>query len=178
MLKTIRLLLLLGIFGLILIGCKDNSKKDESTANNTLLKTEKQNDTYVTVDLDDGSTVEMKVKRQSGNARSPNILNVNMTDYSLLVILRLRSRNTPIEEKGYEDPDADITLKNVKKNGPIDEEYRSYYYKNENGQEGETKITVTYRGENHTEGTFTGTLYSKSHKKAIIRGKFNIQKKK
>lgn len=167
---------LICIASLLLSGCKDTSEKDISAKNNV---SEKQSaaDAYVTIHLEDGRTIELDPRRQSGIINSKR-LNVNLSDYGIIVMLRLHDNNEAVEEKDYTDPRADIAIKNVAKDGALDEEYRSYYYEDQDGNEGKTQINITSFGENHAEGTFTGTLYSKSQKKATVEGKFSIKTKK
>lgn len=175
--KTKKLLLLLCVSGLILGSCKDNSEKELLGEKTVSTKTENTVEAYVTLHLEGGQTIELNPRRQSGTISSTR-LNVNMSDFGLLLMLRLHDNKEAIEEKEYTDPRADIAIKNIAKDGALEEEYRSYYYESKEGKEGDTRMKITSIGENHAEGTFTGTLYSKSNKKATIEGKFNIKKKK
>ncbi|AFL81565.1 hypothetical protein Aeqsu_2102 [Aequorivita sublithincola DSM 14238] len=176
MFKTKRLILLLGIFTIIITGCKNNSKTENGTDDTSTSKTETGNGSYAIIHLDDGRDIELDAKTISGKAFSPNLPTASLTDYSLLLLLRLNFLENPVEEKSYDVPYANITLQNVKKDGPLTEVYRTQY-KSADGKEGKTTITITSIGDTHSEGTFSGTLYSKNHKKAVIEGKFNIKKK-
>lgn len=163
-----KIVFFLGVFGFILIGCKDNSKNDKAT---------NKTDAYATIQLEDGQTIDLEVKRQKGFLSSPTNFTANMTDYGLVIMLRLDTNDQDIKEKEYENPQADLAIMNVNKDGPLDETYRSYFT-NEDGNEGETKLTLTSIAEDHSEGTFRGILYSTNHKKAVIEGKFITKRKK
>lgn len=176
MFKTKRLILLLGIFTVIMTGCKDNTKNENGTDEKASSKTETETGSYAIIHLDDGRDIELNAKSISGQAFSPKLPTASLTDYSLLLMLRLNFLENPVEEKSYDEPYANITLQNVKNDGPLTEVYRTQY-KSADGKEGKTTITITSIGDTHSEGTFSGTLYSKNHKKAVIEGKFNIKKK-
>lgn len=177
MTKTKSFLFLLCIVGLTLTACKDTSEKNLSAEKTDSTKTKNKVKAYVTIHLEDGQTIELNPRRQAGTI-NPTSLNVNISDFGAIVMLRLHDNKEAIEEKDYTDPRADIAIKNVTKDGALEEEYRSYYYESKDGKEGDTQMKITSIGENHAEGTFTGTLYSKSNKKATIEGRFNIDKKK
>lgn len=175
MFKIRHLWLILGVLGMLLLSCKDTSEHKGATDQTT--KTKHKSDAYATIHLDDGSTIDLDVRRQSGKVSSSTSLTANLSDYGLIVMLRLKTHDQPIKEKDYTNPEADMTIKNVTKDGPLDEEYRSYYYTDADGNEGSTKITITELSEDHSEGSFSGTLYSKSHRKMTVEGKFNTKKK-
>lgn len=165
MFKTRYLALLLGVFGLLLVGCKNNANNENSA------------DAHATIQLNDGSPIEFKPTMLMGGMNSPTTIRANMSDMKVTFMLVLKSsKDKPIEEgKVYENSRAQISLVNTK-DKPLDETYRSYHYKSEDGEEGEAKITVTSLGEENSEGTFSGTLYSKSHKKVVVEGKFTNKK--
>lgn len=115
MFKTKRLILLLGIFTIIITGCKNNSKTENGTDDTSTSKTETGNGSYAIIHLDDGRDIELDAKTISGKAFSPNLPTASLTDYSLLLLLRLNFLENPVEEKSYDVPYANITLQNVKK---------------------------------------------------------------
>jgi|GEM_PF-6456472 hypothetical protein len=176
MLKTRRLVMLLGIFGLILVGCKDNSKNKNTTDDDSSSKTETKNDAYATIQMDDGSTIEMKISKQKGGLGSPTKFSANMTDYKLMVMLKLIN-SEPIKNKTYKNSGVSLTIASVNKKSALDEMYRSWHFKSADGKEGQAKITFISISKTHAEGTFTGTLYSKSHRKVTIEGKFMTKRK-
>lgn len=177
MLKTKYLLLTLGIFAFILTGCKDNSKNENGTDGTLSSKTETGTGSYAIIHLDDGRDIKLNAKKMIGQEFSTKLPTASLTDYSLLLMLRLDYLENPIEEKSYEVPHANMTLQNVKNDGPLAEVYRTQY-KSADGEAGKTTITITSIDDNHSEGTFKGTLYSETHKKAIVEGKFTVKRKK
>lgn len=161
--KTLAFLLL---FSFIFTGCKNNSKNGN------------KKEAYAQIQLDDGSTIDFKPSMFMGGANSSTTVGANMSDLNSTIMLSIRRPDDkPIKEgKVYDGRSAQISISNTQ-DGPLDEMYRSYHFKSEDGEEGEAKITVTALGENHSEGTFKGTLYSKSHKKIVVEGKFTNEKK-
>ena len=166
--------LLLVVLSLFLYGCKDNPKNEESKAstNTETIVNIEEGDNYATIHLEDGSTINLKPSSQTGHTNGPSQFTASLTDFEMVVNLQLTSADGPIEEKTYESPEAGITVKIVGENSPLKEEYGSFFYINENGEEGDAILEINTIGENHSEGTFSGTLYSKSGKKATIEGKF------
>jgi len=178
MLKTRRLVMLLAIFGLILVSCKDNSKNENATDDDSSSKTEAKNGAYATVHMDDGSTIEMKLfVKQKGGLGSPTKFSANMTDNNLMVLLNL-TNSEPIKAKTYENSGLKLSVTSLKKKRGLDEMYRSWHFKSTDGKVGDAKVTFTTINKTNAEGTFSGTLYSKSHRKATVEGKFEIKRKK
>lgn len=167
MFKTRYLLLLLILSSFIFTGCENNSKNGN------------KKEVYAHIQLEDGSTIDFKPSMLMGGANSPTTVGANMSDLKSTIMISIRKgENEPIEEgKIYDGISAQISISNTG-DKPLDETYRSYHFKSEDGEEGEAKITVTSLGKNHSEGTFKGTLYSKSHKKIVVEGKFTNKKKK
>lgn len=179
MFKTKCLILLLGIAILIMTGCKDNTKNENEADTNTSSKIEKKNDTYAIIHLDDGSEIKMKDKRPSGNSNAPSRLTANISDNGMIIMLKLNTYKTPLEDRVYEDPlEGQIVLTSVSHDGPLGKEAYRSTGTSEDGKEGEVKITLISHGENHSEGTFKGTLYSQNHKQAVVEGKFITNKRK
>lgn len=179
MFKTRRLVLLLGISILIMTGCKDISKNESDTDTNTSSKIEKKNDTYAIIHLDDGREIEMKDKRPSGNSNAPSRLTANISENGMIIMLKLDTYKTPLEDRVYEDPlEGQIVLTSISHDGPLGKEAYRSYNTNEDGKEGKMKITLISHDKNHSEGTFKGTLYSPSHKQAVVEGKFITNKRK
>lgn len=186
MFRTKRLVLLLGLFTLIMTGCKDTSKnesvaddtsssKTESDTDNTSSsKTEKKTGAYATIKFDDGRTIEMEARSQKGFLGLPNKFEGNMTDYKVIVMIELRD-SEPLQNKTYEKG-AFLSISNMQGDIPLEESFGSNN-KNEDGKQGDAKIKITSISKTHAEGTFTGTLYSKSHRKATIEGKFVTKSK-
>jgi len=178
MFKIKNILLLAAIFGLILSGCKDNSKTENATDDDSSSITEAENGAYANFHLDDGSTVEMNlfVKQKGGLGASTNF-SAHITDYSkLLVMLKILNSEQPITTKTYEG--VQLTVTSPKKKVGFDEMYRSWHFKSKDGEEGQSKMTFTTINKTHAVGTFSGTLYSRSHRKATIEGAFNIKREK
>ncbi|MGO3260391.1 MAG: hypothetical protein ACTIK4_03500 [Mesonia sp.] len=178
MFKTKRLVILLGIFGLLLGGCKDNSENKNATDDDSSSITEAKNGAYANFHLDDGSTVKMNLSvKQKGGLGEPTNFSAHITDYSkLLVMLKILNSEQPITTKTYEG--VQLTVTSPKKKVGFDEMYRSWHFKSKDGEEGQSKITFTTINKKHAEGTFSGTLYSKSHRKATVEGEFMIKKEK
>lgn len=178
MLKTRHLLLALGIFAFILVGCKDTSKTENGTNNTSSPKTEKKTNANATIQLDDGRTIEMKDKRPRGNSNAPSRFTVNISD-DLILMVQLDAYDTNLETKAYDEPTvATLVLTSISHDGPIGKEAYRSYNDNADGKEGEAKITLTSFKNSHAEGTFKGTLYSQNHKKAVVEGAFNTSWKK
>lgn len=175
MIKTKRLLLVIGLFGILLIACK-NESKNETEVNKTLVsKNNKNAGAQATIQLDDGSTLEMKERKPRGNSNAPSRFTVNITDLDgVIIMLKLDANDTPLEETSYEkSPNATLVLTSTSSVGALgSESYRSYN-EDADGNEGEAKITLTSFGNNQAEGNFKGILYSPSHKKASIEGNFS-----
>ncbi|MDQ7917941.1 hypothetical protein RBU60_10170 [Mesonia sp. MT50] len=189
MFKTKRLMILLGIFGFLLVGCKDNSKTENAaddaslsrtkndTDNTSSSKTKKKTGAYATITFDDGRrTIEMEARSQQGILSLPTKFEGNMTDYKIIVIIELKD-SEPLQNKIYEKG-AYLSISNMKGKIPLDEKYQSNHNKSEDGKRGHAEIKITSISKTHAEGTFTGTLYSKSHRKATIEGKFITKRKK
>lgn len=71
---------------------------------------------------------------------------------------------------------ASISLKQQHFDDLLKEGFRSYFYKGPDGNTGKAKIVLTAVEEKHIAGTFSGTLYSESGKKAkVSNGKFDIK---
>jgi hypothetical protein len=175
MFKTRRLVMLLGILGLILSGCKDNSKNKNTADRDSSSNTEKKMDAYATIRLDDGRTFEVQTSRPEGNSSSSNSIGIKFMDYKILVRLNLKNTE-PIKDKTYRTPEVKLSIYSVSKKSQFDRKYRSYWNESEDGKVGEAKVTITSISKTHAEGTFTGTAYSKSHRKATIEGKFMIKR--
>lgn len=159
------LLIVLLIAGLSFTSCKNDSKNDPDT------------EAHAIIHKEDGSSIEFSPKMIVGGVSSPETVTANMSDMKLTFMIALRSsKDEPIEEgKVYDNIKSQISIINTT-DATLDETYRSYYFKSEDGEEGSAKITVTSLGEEHAEGTFSGTLYSKSHKKINIEGSFTNNK--
>ena len=167
--------LLFMVLSLFLLSCKETPKKEESITTTKVESIENKiedGDNYANIKLQDGSTINLKPSSQSGHTNGPSQFTASLTDFEMVVMLQLTATDGPIEKKKYEGPEAGITVKIVGENSPIKEEYGSFFYINDNGEEGDAKIDFSSIGENNSEGTFSGTLYSKSGKKATIEGKF------
>lgn len=174
-----RLLLALGISGLVLLGCKNSSENENEIDSKSSPKIENNDKGYALIQLEDGTSIELKSPKQSGNSNAPSRLTANINKDGLVILLTLDRSDTPLEDKVYEDPlEAQITLTSISNDGPLGKEaYRSFNTDKE-GKEGKVKITLLSHGEYHSKGTFEGVLYSGNHKKATIKGKFNTKKKK
>ena len=172
-------LFILGIFGLVLIGCNDSSKNKIEANSKTSSKTESSDVGYIVIQLEDGSSIELKSPKQQGNLSAPSTLSVNMDMDGIVVMLKLNRYKTPLENKVYEDPlEAQITLTSISHNGALGKETYRSFNENKDGEEGKVKVTLISHSENHSEGTFEATLYSQNMKEAAIKGRFKTKKKK
>ena len=97
-----------------------------------------------------------------------------MTDYKVMVMFDLKD-SEPLQNKTYEKG-AGLSISNMQGDMPLEESFRTGN-KSEDGKQGDAKIEITSISETHAEGTFTGTLYSLSHRKATIEGKFVTKNK-
>lgn len=179
MCKIKPLLFVIGIFSLVLIGCKNNAN-NENEANNKASSIVESNDgIYVEIQLEDGKNIVLNSPKQRGNLSSPSSLSVNMDKDGIVIMLKLNKYKTPLENKVYDDPlDAQITLTSISHDGPLGKEAYRSFNENENGEEGKVKVNLISHSENHSEGTFEGTLYSQNKKEATIKGKFKTKKEK
>ncbi|MCG2431744.1 hypothetical protein [Aequorivita xiaoshiensis] len=179
MCKIKPLFIVLGIIGLVLISCKDNSNSENDADNKVSSKVESKDDSSIEIQLEDGKNIILNSPNQSGNLFAPSSLAVNMDKDGIVVMLKLSKYKTPLENKVYDDPlDAQITLTSISHSGPLGKESYRSFNENENGEEGKVRINLISHSENHAEGTFEGTLYSQNKKEAIIKGKFKTKKKK
>ncbi|WP_313114526.1 hypothetical protein [Aequorivita sediminis] len=182
MCKIKPLLFVIGIFSLVLIGCKNNSNNanNENDADNKASsKVESKDDGYIEIQLEDGKNIVLNSPNQKGKLFAPSSLTVNMDKDGVVVMLKLNKYKRPLENQVYDDPlDAQITLTSISHSGPLGKEAYRSFNENENGEEGKVKINLISHSEDHAEGTFEGTLYSQNKKEAIIKGKFKTKKEK
>ncbi|SHF57582.1 hypothetical protein SAMN05444483_101646 [Salegentibacter echinorum] len=186
--KARYLVMLLAIFGIILVGCKDISKNENDVDNTSSSKTKngindsastsktrKKTGTYATINFDDGRTIEMVARSKQGILSLPSKFEANITDYKLIVMIEVKD-SEPLQNKIYEKG-AYLSISNMKSEIPLKESFGSNNT-NKDGKRGEAKITFTTINNTRAEGTFSGTLYSKSHRKATIEGEFIIERQK
>lgn len=166
------LIMCLFICSSFFVSCNNSSKKKENVKTEGTENKNSDGD-YAKLELEDGNVIELKSPRQSGGRSLPSRFHLSLSGQGIIVILQLTSTDGPITEKKYGDIGLGITVKNL--NG---EDYRSFFENKDTGEEGEAETTITSIGDKHVNGTFSGTLFSKSGKKATIEGKFATVKKK
>lgn len=158
---------MLAIAGLMLLGaCGKKNKadtKDKGAIGSAIIT------------LDGGQEIKFKATFNTGTSLFERKLSVGLSNQGngMLLTLLMYSGD-PIEEPGTYD--GTITLRQQSKDDILKEQYRSTYYKDaETGEEGDCSFTITTLSEKRVQGTFSGTLYSESGKKATIgEGKFDI----
>lgn len=168
--KTYTYVLLLCIFScsLFFSACDDNTTKTKSVKTEAT-ENSNNNDSYVNLKFDDGNSINLVSPEQSGGRSLPSRFHASLSGNGITVMLQLRTTDGPIKEAEYRDIKFGITVKDLS-----GEEYQSLYYnENETGKRGEAEITITSVEGDNVNGSFSGTLYSKTGKRTTVNGKFS-----
>lgn len=167
--SSLSLLFAFALFGFCFLGSCQENKKESSP------EMEAGQDGVATITLGDGQEIEFEATFSTVQTSMGLMVGLSNTGNRMLLLLSVRiPYNQALEAKEYE---GQLTMKQQMKDDILKEEYRSFYYENpETGKSGNATITLTEVADNQVSGTFSGTLYSESGKKAIIKeGKFSVE---
>ncbi|MDQ7916591.1 hypothetical protein RBU60_03310 [Mesonia sp. MT50] len=163
---TILSLAFLSLFFLFSCGDEKNNKSNQDDS------------ATATITLDDGQELDFKSTFNTSASLMSQKFGIGFTNMNngITVYMMIMSpkKLVPGTHDGY------IKVSQMGKSNLIEETYDSHYNKGaETKKEGNSKLTITTMNSDLAQGTFSGTLYSKSGKKITIKdGVFNVKKKK
>lgn len=165
-LKVLMVTLLFGCCSLS--SCQENKKGNSPEMNSG-------QDGVATISLEDGREIEFEATFSTVQTPMGLMIGLSNPRNGMLLLLSVRiPHDQTLETKQYK---GQLTMNQQTKDDILKEKYRSFYHENpETGETGNATITLTEVSDNHVSGTFSGTLYSESGKKAFIEGgKFSVE---
>lgn len=163
---TILSLVVLSLF--FLFSCGDEKKN----------KSDKDDGATATIILDDGQELNFKSTFNTSASLMGQKFGIGFTNMrngmTVYMMIMSNEKLVPGTHAGY------IKVSQMGNSNLIEETYDSHYSKGaETKKEGNSKLTITTMNSDLAQGTFSGTLYSKSGKKIMIKdGVFKVKKKK
>lgn len=151
--KTVLLALLMGI---AFTSCsKDDNEPENGGAN----------DSYVKIELEDGTVIELNDPMQVTGGISPiGSFSTSLTEKDVIVIIQVLRFGEPTVGQQFTLPS--IVARNVS-----GDTYRSPSLQN-NEMKGAGEVTIRAISDDQVKGTFSAEMYSESGKRATMEGKF------
>lgn len=153
MAKTILLALLIGV---AFTSCSKDDKGPEDDGSS---------DSYVKIELEDGSVIELNNPMQVAGGISPiGSFSTSLTEKDVIIIIQALDFGEPTVGDQF-------TLLSVSARNVAGETYRSPSLQ-DNEMKGEGKVIITAISDVQVKGTFSVVMYTPSGKRATMEGKF------